>query len=235
VKHEIADLYEEYTSGRMTRRTFLDRLALVAGGSAAALSLLPALQGQTPQGPIVAEDDKRLATSRIEYDGGDTKIAAYLARLKAPARRPAVIVIHENRGLTPHIQDVARRVAVEGFLALAPDMLTPVGGTPADQEQAPKLFSSLKPEETVARLAAAVKFLAAHPDSTGKVGVVGFCWGGGMVNSLAAAGTALKAGVSYYGRVLPAADVPKVNAALLLQYASLDERINAGIPSSKRR
>jgi carboxymethylenebutenolidase len=149
--------------------------------------------------------------------------------LKGGQKRPGVIVIHENRGLNPHIQDVARRLAVEGFLALAPDMLTPLGGTPKDADQAAKMISSLNAGETVTRLAAAVPFLARHAQSTGKVGVVGFCWGGGNVNVLAAAGTSLNAGVAYYGMQLPAADVPKISAPLVLHYASLDTRINAGI------
>jgi carboxymethylenebutenolidase len=131
--------------------------------------------------------------------------------------------------LTPHIQDVTRRLALEGFFALAPDMLSPLGGTPADQDQATKMIGSLKGDETVARLAGAVRFLAALPETTHEVGVVGFCWGGGLVNQLAGAGTLMNAGVAYYGRQIPPADVPKINAPLLLHYAGLDERINAGI------
>ena len=214
----------------ITRRNFLDSLACLVGGSAAALALLPVLEGDDSQAPIVAEDDKNLAISRVEYDASGTKIAGYLARVKGGRKRPGVIVIHENRGLNAHIQDVARRIAIEGFLALAPDMLSPLGGTPSDENQATKMIGSLKTEETVARLAAAVRFLASHAESTRKVGVVGFCWGGGMVNELAAAGTSLNAGVAYYGRQLPAAQVPKISAPLLLHYAGLDERINAGIP-----
>ncbi|MCK5651465.1 MAG: dienelactone hydrolase family protein, partial [Gemmatimonadetes bacterium] len=144
-------------------------------------------------------------------------------------RRPGVIVIHENRGLNPHIQDVARRMALEGFLALAPDMLSPVGGTPSDQNRAREMLGTLNPEETIVRLAAAVPFLAGHPESTGKVGAIGFCWGGGYANQLAAAGTSLNASVPYYGRQLPAEQVPDITAPLCLQYAGLDERINAGI------
>jgi carboxymethylenebutenolidase len=235
MNQDIIRLYDEYTHGSMTRRAFLDRLAQIVGGSAAAMALVPVLENDYTQAPTVAEDDKSLATARVEFDAGGTKIAGFLARLKAGgksagARRPAVLVIHENRGLNPHIQDVARRFAVEGFLALAPDMLSPLGGTPADQDQATKMIGSLKGEETVTRLAAAVRFLASHPESTGKVGVVGFCWGGGLVNQLAAAGTSLNAGVAYYGRQLPAAEVPKISAPLMLHYAGLDERINAGIP-----
>jgi carboxymethylenebutenolidase len=185
--HKIIDLYDEYTHGGMDRRDFLDRLAQLAGGAAAALALLAALQNSYAQAQIIAENDDRLAISRVEYDAAGTKIAGYLARLKGGAKHPGVIVIHENRGLNPHIQDVARRIATEGFLALAPDMLSPLGGTPSEEDKATKMIGSLNAEETVARLAAAVPFLANHAESAGKVGVVGFCWGGGMVNRLAAA------------------------------------------------
>ncbi len=229
MNQNIIDLYDEYTHGGMTRRSFLDRLAQLAGGSAAALALLPTLQNNYAQAQIVAENDGRLAVSRTEYDAAGAKMTGYLARQKGGAKRPAVIVIHENRGLNPHIQDVARRMAAEGFLALAPDALSPLGGTPPEEDKAAKMIGSLNAEETVARLAAAVSFLAGHAESAGKVGVVGFCWGGGMVNRLAAAGTSLNAGVAYYGMQLPASEVPKITAPLLLHYASLDQRINAGI------
>ncbi len=226
---KIIDLYDEFTHGGMDRRDFLERLAAVAGGSAAALALLPLLQNDYAKAQIIPENDGRLNLSRVEYDAAGTNIAGYLARLKGGSKRPAVIVIHENRGLNPHIQDVTRRLAVEGFLAFAPDMLSPLGGTPSEQGEATKMIGSLNPAETVARLAAAVPYMAGHPESTGKVGVVGFCWGGGMANRLAAAGTSLNAAVPYYGSQLPEADVPKISAPLLLHYASLDQRINAGI------
>lgn len=229
MSQDIIDLYEEYTQGGVSRRAFLDRLAKLVGSSAAALALLPTLEADYSQAPIVAEDDSRLAAGRIEYDAAGTKMAGYLARLKGGRKRPGVIVIHENRGLNPHIQDVARRMAIDGFLALAPDALSPLGGTPAEEGEATKMIGSLNAADTVARLAAAVKYLATHAESTGKVGVVGFCWGGGMVNQLMAAGTTLNAGVAYYGRQLPVADVPKITAPILFHYASLDTRINAGI------
>jgi carboxymethylenebutenolidase len=226
---KIADLYDEFNRGSMSRRSFLDRLADLAGGTAAALTLLPLIENNSAQAQIIAETDDRLAIARVEYDANGTKIAGYLARLKGGQKRPAVIVIHENRGLTPHIQDVARRLAAEGFLAFAPDLLSPLGGTPSDQNQATQMIRTLNADETVARLSAAVPFLARHPESTGKVGAVGFCWGGGMANRLAAAGTSLNASVPYYGTQLSAAEVPKITAPLLLQYGSLDQRINAGI------
>jgi len=231
MNQDIITLYDEYARGGMDRRAFLDRLAQVVGGAAAALALLPALEAGVGQGPIVAPDDKNLVTGKAEYDAAGTKMTGYLARQVGGKKRPAVIVISENRGLNAHIEDVARRFAVDGFLAFAPDPLSQFGGTPADPAEVGKLFGSLNAAETVARLAAAVKFLATHAESTGKVGVVGFCWGGGMVNRLAAAGTTLNAGVAYYGSQLPAADVPKISCPLMLHYASEDARINAGIPA----
>ncbi|MBZ5498624.1 MAG: dienelactone hydrolase family protein [Acidobacteriia bacterium] len=226
---KIVELYDRFTNGDMSRRSFLDRLAQLAGGTAAALALMPVLETNYAQAQMISENDDRLAIARVEYEAGGTKISGYLARLKGGQKRPAVIVIHENRGLNPHIQDVARRLAVEGFLAFAPDLLSPLGGTPPDDTKASQMIRTLNADETVARLAAAVPFLARHAESTGKVGAVGFCWGGGMANRLAAAGTSLNASVPYYGAQLPAAEVPKITAPLLLQYASLDQRINAGI------
>ena len=156
-------------------------------------------------------------------------MSGYLAHLKGDEKQPAVIVIHENRGLNPHIKDVTRRMALEGFLAFAPDALSPVGGTPPDEDRAREMIYELDSEATVRHFTAAVPFLASHPLSSGKVGAVGFCWGGGMVNELAAAGTTLAAAVPYYGRQLPADRVPEITTPLCLQYAGLDERINAGI------
>lgn len=226
---KVIDLYDDYTHGGLGRRDFLDRLAHLAGGGAAALALLPFLENNYALAQTIAPDDARLATGRVEYDAGGSKIAGYLARPKGGQKHPAVIVIHENRGLNLHIEDVARRLAVEGFLALAPDLLSPLGGTPPDPDKAVGLIGKLDAAETIARLAATVPFLAKHAESTGAVGVVGFCWGGGMANRLAAAGTTLNASVPYYGMQLPAADVPRLSAPLLLHYASLDQRINAGI------
>jgi carboxymethylenebutenolidase len=229
VNQQIVDLYDHYIHGGVSRRGFLDSLARLAGGSAAALALLPVLESSYSQAPKVPPDDKNLEIGRVEYDADGTRISGYLARVKGGEKRPAVIVIHENRGLTPHIEDVARRFAAEGFLALAPDMISPLGGTAAAGDQATKMLGSIGADDHVSRLAAAVRFLASHPESTGKVGVVGFCWGGGMVNRLAAAGTSLNAAVAYYGAQLAAAEVPKITAPMLFHYGSLDQRINAGI------
>ena len=223
------DLFDQFTHGGMSRRDFMDRLAKLAGGAAAAAGLLSLLQNNYAEAGIAPEDDARLVTETVTYEVGGAAMSGYLVRLKGGGKRPAVIVIHENRGLNPHMRDVARRMALEGFLAFAPDALSPLGGTPADEDKARDMIGTLDADVTVARLAGAVPFLAAHPGCTGKVGAVGFCWGGGMVNRLAAAGTSLAAGVPYYGRQLPAAEVPKITAPLLLHYAGLDERINAGI------
>jgi carboxymethylenebutenolidase len=174
-----------------------------------------------------------LDTQEIEYPGETGPVRAYLARPKGEAKQPAVIVIHENRGLQPHIQDVARRVAAEGFLALAPDALSPLGGTPEDEDQARSRIGELDPAATVKDMVAAVQYLKTHPLSTGKVGCTGFCWGGGMTNQVAVHAPDLSAAVPYYGRQPDAQDVPKIKASMLIHYAGLDERINAGIPAFK--
>jgi carboxymethylenebutenolidase len=225
----IIDLYDDFTHGGMNRRAFLDRLAEVAGSGAAALALLPLLQNDYARAATVPADDPRLAIDTVSYDDQGTPISGYLARFKSKGRRPAVIVIHENRGLNPHIQDIARRLALEGFLAYAVDMLSPIGGTPADEDKGRDMIATLDAGETARRIAAAVPFLAGHAESTGNVGAVGFCWGGGMVNRIAVLAPDLKAGVAYYGAQVPADQVKSIHAALLLHYAGLDQRINAGI------
>jgi carboxymethylenebutenolidase len=225
----IIDLYDSFTHGGISRREFLDRRADVAGSSAAALALLPLLQNDYARAGVVAPDDARLAIDTVSYDAGGTRISGYLARLKEKGKRPAVIVVHENRGLNPHIKDVARRLALAGFLAYAVDMLSPLGGTPADEDKGREMIGTLNAAETARRIAAAVPFLERHPESTGKVGIVGFCWGGGMVNRVAVLSPDLKAAVAYYGEQVPAAQVKSIQAPLLLHYAGLDKRIGAGI------
>jgi carboxymethylenebutenolidase len=227
----IIDLYDAYTHGALPRRDFMDRLAQLAGGAGAAATLLGVLQNDYARAAVIAEDDPRIVTETVTYEAAGGKVSGYLARLKGGAKRPAVIVIHENRGLNPHIKDVTRRLAVDGFLAFAVDALSPLGGTPADEDKAREMIGSLDRDQTLARYAAAVPFLATRPESNGKVGAVGFCWGGGMANRLAAAGTPLAAAVAYYGMPLPPEEVPKITAPLLLHYAGLDERINAGVPA----
>lgn len=231
----ILELYDEYTHAPLPRRVFLERLTRLAGSAAAAAAMLPLLEVRSVSASIVPPDDPRLVAERVTFPGATGDVKGYLVRPKPAAKRkprlPAVIVIHENRGLTPHIEDVTRRIALEGFLALGVDMLSPAGGTPSDEDAARGLIAKLDPAQTVQNLVAAVAWLEKHPYGNGRVGAVGFCWGGGMVGDLAVNAPALDAGVVYYGRQPRAEDVPKINAPLLLHYASLDARINAGIPA----
>lgn len=226
---KIIDLYDDFTHGGINRRQFLDRLSEIAGSSAAALALLPMLQNDYARAATIAADDARLAIDMVSYDAGGTKISGYLARLKSKGKRPAVIVIHENRGRNPHIEDIARRLALAGFLTLAPDLLSVAGGTPADDDQARDLHTKTDKALMLKAAVAAIPFMKNNPESTGKVGAVGFCYGGGVVNSMAVASPDLSAGVAYYGAQPPADQVPSIQAPLLLQYAGLDTRIDAGI------
>ena len=227
----IINLYDKFTHGEMNRRDFLDRLTELAGSAAAGAALLPLLQCNYANAATVPENDPRLAIERISYESPKGKIAAYLARPKEKGKRPAIIVIHQNRGLNPHIEDVARRVALEGFLTLAPDLLSVNGssGTPPDDDQARDLYQKTDREDMITAALAAVPFLLRHAESTGKVGVVGFCAGGGIVNRLAAGSPDLAAVVAYYGAQVPAEMVPAIKAPLLLHYAENDENINKGI------
>jgi carboxymethylenebutenolidase len=225
----IINLYDRFTHGDINRRDFLDRLAVLAGSTAAATALLPLLRNDYAQAAIVAENDARLAVDRVSYDSPKGTINGYLVRPNAKGKRPAVIIIQENRGLNPHIEDIARRLAVEGFLAFAPDLLSVSGGTPADEDKARDLHAKTDPKDITAAAIAAVPFIRTHAESNGNVGVVGFCFGGGVANRMAAASPDLKAAVVYYGLQVPAAEVPPIQATLLLHYAGLDERVNAGI------
>jgi len=227
----IIDLYDEYTHAPLPRRVFIKRLSALAGSSAAAMALLPLLESNYAFAATVSPDDARIETKNITYAGASGAIRAYLARPKGTGKLPSVLVIHENRGLTPHIEDVARRLAVEGFVALAPDLLSPFGGTPADEDAGRQLFTKLKRDAAVADLVPGVAYLKGRADATGKIGCVGFCWGGGGANDLAVNAPDLAAVVAFYGIQPAAADVPKIRAKLLLHYAGLDDRINAGIPA----
>jgi len=227
---KIINLYDEYTHQLLDRREFLGRLSILAGGTAAAIALLPLLENNRAQAQVVPKDDPRLNTEHIKYPGATGEVRAYLVRPKGDEKRPGIVVIHENRGLVPHIEDVARRVALEGFLAIAPDALTPLGGTPEDPEKAPSLMQKLDGKSTVENYLAAVRYLKTHPASTGKVGAVGFCWGGTMANQLAVNSPDLLAVAPYYGGQPASEDVPKIKASLLLHYAGNDERVNKGIP-----
>jgi carboxymethylenebutenolidase len=223
------DLFDRYTHGQMKRRDFLEKLTLLAGSAAAATALLPTLENNYANAEIVAESDARITPETITYDSSAGKVSGYLVKPKNNQKAGGVIVISENRGLNPHIKDVARRIATEGFLALAPDYLSIRGGTPADADKARDLIQTLKPEETIAMSRATLATLAARPDCNGKVGAVGFCWGGGRVNELAVNDPALAAGVAYYGAQPKADQVLAIKAPLMLHYAGIDERINAGI------
>jgi len=227
---KIGDLYQDYLAAVLDRREFIRRLSLLAGGTAAAYALLPRLEGGFARAAMVAPDDGRLEAEKIKYPGAEGEVNAYLAKPKGEKKLPGVVVIHENRGLNPHIEDVARRVAVEGFLALAPDALSSMGGTPEDPDQAREMIGKLEMRTTVDNFVAAAKYLKTHPLSTGKVGVVGFCWGGAMANQVAVHSPDVSAAVPYYGRPPAAEDVPRIKASLLLHYAGEDERINAGVP-----
>ena len=224
---KIINLFDRFTHGGMNRRDFMEKLSLLAGSTAAATALLPVLENNYAQADILPEGDPRITTQNLDYAGGK----GYFATPKAAGKYPGVIIIHENRGLNPHIKDVARRMAAEGFAALAPDYLAELGGTPEDADQARDMIGTLKPEGIAAASSAALAAVKANTASNGKSGAMGFCWGGGTVNALAVADSGLSAGVAYYGRQAADADVPKITAPLLLHYASLDERINAGIPA----
>jgi carboxymethylenebutenolidase len=231
MRQEIITLYDDYTHERLGRRVFMDRLATLAGGTAAASALLPILQNNYAKAAIVAEDDARLTTEEISFPGPSGEIRGYLARpADAAGELPAVLVIHENRGLNRYVEDVARRAALESFVALAPDFLSPQGGTPEDEDQAREMIGQLDQQQTLQNALAAVDFLESHEATTDKVGVVGFCWGGGLANQVAVNSPNVDAVVPFYGRQPASEDAAKIKAPLLLQYAGLDDRINEGIP-----
>ena len=227
----VTTLLNDYKAGRTSRRTFIRKLAMITGSTAAALALLPVLESYELNGSVPQQSDPDLVTEFIKYPATTGDMRAYLARPKTGNKFPAVIVIHENRGLVPHIQDVTRRMAKEGFLSLAPDALSPVGGTPDDVSNVGELFKKLNSEETVKNFVAAVKYLKTHPLSTGKVGCTGFCWGGAMTNQVAVNAPDLDAAVPYYGRQPAPEDVEKIKAPIMAHYAGNDAGINAGIPA----
>ncbi|MGC3997999.1 MAG: dienelactone hydrolase family protein [Anaeromyxobacter sp.] len=231
---EVLSLFDRYVHGLIDRRAFLAGAARFAVGAMTASALLDALSPRFAEAQQVARDDPRLQAGTVELDSprGSGKLRGYLARpAKAQGKLPGVLVIHENRGLNPHIEDIARRVALEGYLAFAPDALTPLGGYPGDEDKARELFAKLDQEKTREDFLAALAFLEKRPECTGKVGAVGFCWGGGMVNFLATRAPELAAGVPFYGGQPPPEEVARIKAPLLIQYAEKDDRINAGIPA----
>ncbi|WP_133708639.1 dienelactone hydrolase family protein [Rhizobium sp. BK313] len=232
VTQAMINAYDEYTHLTLDRRGFMEKLTKLAGSAGAAAAIAPLLAANKASAEIVAADDSRLETKDVTYPGKGGEMKGYLVRPKgAGGKLGAVIIIHENRGLNPHIRDVARRMALEGFITLAPDFLSPLGGTPEDEDKARDMFTKLDAEQTVANAEASLTYLSKLDGSNGKVGAIGFCWGGGVINRFATKSPELKAGVAYYGAQPAAADVPDIKAALLLHYAGLDERINAGIPA----
>ena len=230
---EVLQLFDRYVHGDISRRGFLERAATLAGSAAAAVGLLAALSPQFAQARQVEPDDARLLTGRQTFDSpqGNGQVSGYLARpAGAKGKLPAVLVIHENRGLNPHIEDIARRLALDGFLAFAPDALFPLGGYPGDEDKARERFAQLDGKKTLNDFLAAARALLTFPQSTGKLGAVGFCFGGGVVNVLATRVPELAAAVPFYGDAPPSSDVPGIKAPLLLHFAGLDQRINAGWP-----
>jgi carboxymethylenebutenolidase len=231
VDAKVIRLYEKFRKGVLDRREFLEKLARLVGGAAAAAAVLPVLEGRPAEAQVVAEDDPALRAGFITYHGAAGDVRGYSARPKGGAKRPGVVVASENRGLNAHIEDVARRVAKEGYLVLAPDALTSFGGTPQNPEEAVQLIQKLDRETNLKNFLAAVEYLRTDPQSTGKVACMGFCWGGGVTNQVAVHDPRLTAAVPFYGMQPAAEDVPKIKAAMLIHYAGDDERIDAGIPA----
>lgn len=231
---ELLDLFHEYQHGDINRRTFLDRAGKFAVGGLTVASIFESLRPNYAWAQQVPPDEKRIKVGyeTVQSPEGNGSIKGYLARPSKSGKHPAVLVIHENRGLNPYIEDVARRLALANFIAFAPDGLTSVGGYPGDDEKGAEDFRKVDGKKMTEDFVAAAKWLKARSESTGKLGAVGFCFGGGMVNTLAVRlGKDLNAGVAFYGRQAAVEDVPKISAPLLLQYAGNDQRINDGIPT----
>jgi carboxymethylenebutenolidase len=233
ITQAMINAYDDYTHLHLDRRKFMERLTALAGSGAAAAAIAPLLAADGARAEMVAASDDRLTIENVTFPGANgITMQGYLVRPRsASGPTGSVVVVHENRGLNDHIKDVARRVALEGFNALAVDLLSPMGGTPADEDKARQMISSLDPSDTAANTEAARAYLAGVEGGNGKVGALGFCWGGGTVNNLAVRSPELAAAVAYYGPQPKAEDVQKIKAPLLLHYGGLDERINAGIPA----
>lgn len=231
---EVLKLFDGYVHGRLDRREFLDRAAKFAVGAFTASAMLESLKPNFAWAQQVPKDDPRIRTQYLDYDSlqGHGRMRGYLAQPSdAKGKLPAVLVIHENRGLNPYIEDVARRLALANFVAFAPDALTPVGGYPGDEDKARALFAAQDAKKREEDLYQAAQVLKARPETTGKIGSVGFCFGGGICNLLATRMPDLGASVPYYGRQVPASEVAKIKAPLLIHYASEDENINKGWPA----
>jgi carboxymethylenebutenolidase len=228
---EVLILFDAYVHGALDRRGFLDKARKYAVGGMTATMMLDALNPKFAEAQKVSPEDKRLTASRVDFPSpqGYGKAQGYLVRpAGTTAKLPSILVVHENRGLNPHIEDIARRIALDGYMAFAPDALYPVGGYPGDEDSARKLFQTLEQPKSREDFVAAANWLRTRPDSTGKLGAVGFCYGGAIVNMLATRVPELLAGVPFYGGPAPAEDVGKIKAALLLQFAENDERVNSG-------
>ena len=225
----IINLFDEYTHKPLNRQDFMKRLTVLTGSMAAAMAVLPLLEVNYANATTVQDD--QLLTEDITYPGDGTTMKGYLARPKAEGKYGSVVVIHENRGLNPHIKDVARRVAKAGYVALAPDALSPFGGTPQNEDEGRALFGQLDAEKNRKNFLNAFAYLKARKESNGKTGAVGFCWGGALSNQMAVHNPDLNAAVSFYGSQPAVSDVPKIKAPIQLHYGGLDERINAGIPA----
>jgi len=228
---EVLNLFDGYVHGAMSRRQFLDRAAKYAIGGFTAAAMLESLRPNFAWAQQVARDDKRIKAEYLSYPsprGSDTTRGYLVRPANASGKLPGVLVIHENRGLNPYIEDVARRLAMEGYVAFAPDALAPVGGYPGDEDKARAMFAKLDADKRTEDLVAAAEFLKSHSACTGRIGAVGFCFGGGIVNMLAVRLPDLAAGVPFYGRQVSAQDAAKIKAPLLIHYAEHDERINAG-------
>jgi len=231
ITQEMIALYDDYTHLSLDRRKFMDNLAKLAGSMTAAVSIAGLMGADAKAASLSAEDDPHLAIKDVTYPGAKGTMKGYLAAPKDGGPYPAVIVVHENRGLNAHIKDIARRVALEGFVALAPDFLSDQGGTPADEDAARNMFTGLPATDVTANGVATISYLKTLANSTGKVGAIGFCWGGGAVNNLAVASADLLAAVPYYGAQPKAEDVAKIKGKVMAHYGGLDDRIDAGIPA----
>jgi carboxymethylenebutenolidase len=230
---EVLQLFDRYVHGDLSRRGFLESATRMVGCSAAAAGLLTALSPQFAQAQQVAPTDARIQTRYQTFESplGSGSVRGYLAKPAGTGRRlPTVLVVHENRGLNPHIEDIARRLALDGFLAFAPDALSPLGGYPGDEDRARELFATLDIAEARADFVAAAGWLRHSAEGNGHLGVVGFCWGGSMANYLATQLPDLRAAVPFYGDKPPVTAVSQIKAALLIQYAGVDTRVNAGWP-----
>ena len=226
----IINLYDEYTHKPLSRDVFIKKLIGITGSLAAAMSVIPLLEGCYSKA-ATSENAADITTERITYPSASGEMKAYLARPKKDKKYAAVVVIHENRGLNPHIEDVTRRMAQAGYLALGVDALSPLGGTPSNEDQGREMIGKLDMAQNLQNYLKAYDYLATRQDCNDRFGCVGFCWGGALANQLAVNDPRVRAAVAYYGRQPEAADVPKIKGAVQLHYASLDERINAGIPA----